>query len=245
MLDLAPRQLAQPRAPTSPSVYPAEGAAPRPRGDADRLRPAGADPRSTRPRSGCSTGTASRSCCPRARAAAARSCTTWAARHEQPRLRPAQHRRLDARDRGRGARRHRHHRIGLRHDGQGLWLHVPQRSRPMRRRPSACPALAKDITEYVSEPRACAAIARDGRRRGLSLGLLDAARAEDHGPTQAAAEGGGLRREGRAGGPYLLRLGRHLQHAAAGDRRRSCASARSRISKRPGPRSSPPAISAA
>ena len=32
------------------------------------------------------------------------------------------------------------------------------------------------------QPQACAAIARDGRCRGLSLGVLDAARAEDHGP---------------------------------------------------------------
>ena len=44
------------------------------------LRPAGAEPElSTRPRSGCSTAMASRSCCRRARAAAARSSTTWAA----------------------------------------------------------------------------------------------------------------------------------------------------------------------
>jgi hypothetical protein len=36
----------------------------------------------------------------------------------------AQCRRLDARDRGGRARRHRHHRVGLRHDGQGLRLHA-------------------------------------------------------------------------------------------------------------------------
>ena len=50
--------------------------------------------------------------------------------------------------------------------------------------------LTRDMTEYVSSLELAAAIARDGRRRGLSLGVLDAARAEDHGPTQEAAEGG-------------------------------------------------------
>ena len=44
------------------------------------------------------------------------------------RLRQAQHRRLDRRDGRGGARRHRHHRVGLRHDDQGLRLHVPGRS---------------------------------------------------------------------------------------------------------------------
>ena len=42
------------------------------------------------------------------------------------RLAAAQHRRLDARDRARRARRHRDQRLGLRHDGQGLRLHVPR-----------------------------------------------------------------------------------------------------------------------
>ena len=44
--------------------------------------------------------------------------------------RPRRDRRLDARDRGRGAGRDRDQHVGLRHDGEGLRLHVPQRAGP-------------------------------------------------------------------------------------------------------------------
>ena len=111
-------------------------------------------------------------------------------RRQRARLRPAQHRRLDARDRRRGARRHRDHRLGLRHDGQGLRLHVPRRSRLCREGASASPRWREDITEYVSSLELAPRSRADGRRRRLPLGLLDAARPEDHGRAQAAAEGG-------------------------------------------------------
>ncbi len=54
-----------------------------------------------------------------------------------PRPGGGQHRRLDPRDGGRRPGRHRDHRLGLRHDGEGLRLHVPGRSEAGRSR-AAC-----------------------------------------------------------------------------------------------------------
>ena len=50
----------------------------------------------------------------------------------RPRGRAAERRRLDARDRRRGPRRHPRHHVGLRHDRQGLRLHAAHRSRLRR-----------------------------------------------------------------------------------------------------------------
>ena len=54
------------------------------------------------------------------------------------RFRQGQYRGLDARDRGRGTRRHRDQCLGLRHHREGLRLHVPRRRRPGRAAPVPC-----------------------------------------------------------------------------------------------------------
>ena len=56
---------------------------------------------------------------------------------------------------------------------------------------------------------------RAAAHRGVSFGLFDAARPEGDRATQEAAPRRGLHRQGRARGPHLLRLGRHLPAAAA------------------------------
>ena len=85
----------------------------------------------------------------------------------------------------------------------------------------AISAKAKDVTEFLIGARSAGGQRRLAAR--LSLGLLHAARPEDQDGAAEAAAPGGLHRDGGAGGPPLLRLGRHLQHPAARDRRRSCA----------------------
>ena len=145
---------------------------------------------------------------------------------------------------GRGARRHRHHRLGLRHHDQGLRLHVPQR-----------PGLCREGGAGVGARQGHHRIPRDLElwrrcaRPDSRSPITPPARcstASRSAPSRRPCCAGGLHGQGRAGGAYLLRLGRHLQHPAAGDRRRSCATARSPISSapQPGPRSRP-AISAA
>ena len=62
-----------------------------------------------------------------------------------------QHRRLDRRDRGRRARRHPHHHVGLRHDGEGLRLSCCATTRPMPRRPRASPRLPR-TSRSISRP---------------------------------------------------------------------------------------------
>ena len=109
-------------------------------------------------------------------------------------------------------------------------------------------ALARDVTEVVADARACR---RPGRRSPrpagrLSFGLLAAARPED--PPRAegaccAAAGFAVARG--AGGASVLRLGRHLQHAAAGARRGAARAQARQHRADPAPISSPPAISAA
>ena len=87
-----------------------------------------------------------------------------------------------------------------------------------RRRASS--ALAKDITEYLARRSTC-------RRAERGAGLIVAYHAAcslQHGQQvttapKALLAAGGLRGARRARRPHLLRLGRHLQHAAAGDRR--------------------------
>ena len=72
-----------------------------------------------------------------------------------------------------------------------------------------------------------------GAPTGLTVAYHSACSLQHGQKITAAAEGlagqAGLRRcKDIAEGASVLRLGRHLQHPAAGDRRRSCATARSR-----------------
>ena len=83
-------------------------------------------------------------------------------------------------------------------------------------------ALAKDVSEYLAGLDLAFAEA-DGARRRLSRRLLAAARPEDPRSAQGAAAPRRLRGAHAARGAYLLRLGGHLQHPAAGNGRRSCA----------------------
>ena len=78
---------------------------------------------------------------PRAQGCCGGSSITWAARTRRTRGARATST-PGRRDRRRGARRHPDHRLGLRHDGQGLRLHAARRSGLCRRRPRACRARA-------------------------------------------------------------------------------------------------------
>ena len=126
MLRLAPAPL--PAGARSPgAVFPAEGAAEGSGGADDRLRHAGdraLDQRGRHPRAHP----------PRHRGGAAGGAGLLRRPRPPhgPRARGArggapQHRRLDAGDRRGGPRRHPDHRLGLRHDGQGLRLHAAHR----------------------------------------------------------------------------------------------------------------------
>ena len=124
------------------------------------------------------------------------------------------------------------HRLGLRHDDQGLRLHVPRRAglcgeggarlgAGARTSPNSWPTLdlaaaaVPGLTSPITPPARCSMASRSRTAPKRAAG-------------RAPASG-----QGRARGPYLLRLGRHLQHPAARDRRRSCATARSAISSGP------------
>ena len=129
-----------------------------------------------------------------------------------------QHRRLDRRDRAaRGstpsssprraaARRSRTMAISSAHD------------RAYAEKAARVSALTLDVTEYLAQARPAGRRARLRPDRRLSLRLLAAARPAHHDAAEGAAEEGRLRGARRPGGPHLLRLGRHLQHPAAGDR---------------------------
>ena len=219
MLDLAPRQLPDARARAARRL-PGRRRAPRPRGDAVRLRAAGAEARDQRGRH-----PAAQSARRRGRAAQGRGLLRRARASHGPRRKQAHafaQRNIDAWTReieGEGLDA-----IVITASGCGTTIKdygFMFRNDPAyaEKAPSASPRSPRTSPNIVPSLELCAAIARDGPCRRLSLGLLDAARAEDHGPAQEAAEGGGLRGEGRAGGPHLLRLGRHLQYSAAGDRR--------------------------
>ena len=86
--------------------------------------------------------------------------------------------------------------------------------------PPRSPAMTRDVTEFLGQLRHGAAQALVVAAGRLSLGLLDAARPAHHrGAAQAPAQRR-LHRGRGSRGPPVLRLGRHLQHPAAGDRRR-------------------------
>ena len=104
--------------------------------------------------------------------------------------------------------------------------------RGARRRSSA---LAMDISEALQK----FAYAPSRAEPGLTVAYHSACSLQ-HGQqitaaAEAAAGQGRLRGEGAGRGASLLRQRRHLQPAAAGDRRRSCGSASWTISAAPGP----------
>ena len=118
-----------------------------------------------------------------------------------------------------GARRHRDHRLGLRHDGQGLRLHAAHRSGLCRaRRPGR---EARQGHQRISR-RACRL--QPGTPAPSLVVAYHAACSLQHGqrvtrqPKDLLAKSR-LRREGRAGRSSVLRLGRHLQYSAARHRK--------------------------
>ena len=91
--------------------------------------------------------------------------------------------------------------------------------------------LARDVTELMAE----LGLAAEPSAPPLRV-AYHAACSLQHGqqvrdPAEGAAAGRGLRGGGAARQPPLLRLGRHLQPAAAGDLRRAARRARSRRSR--------------
>ena len=121
---------------------------------------------------------------------------------------------------GEGPRRHHHHDVGMRHDDQGLRPSVSPRSRLREEGGARRGARAR----HHGIPRKARPAA--GVERGADLIVAyHSACSLQHGQTrhdaaEGAAEASGLRGARHPGGAYLLRLGRHLQHSAAGDRRR-------------------------
>ena len=231
----------------SAAGLPGRGRAPEARRAADRLRPAGASRRrSTRRRSGCSPAMASRWWWPPAPAAAARSPITWARRrpaHAAARANiAAWSREID----GEGLDA-----IVINASGCGttvkdygfMFREDPLWARARRARVRRWPATSR---EFLSE---IGLRAGDQRRPASTIAYHSAcshaARPEDHGAAEGAAGGGRLHGARRAGGPSLLRLGRHLQPAAAGAGRRAARPQARATSRRRGPMPSPPAISAA
>ena len=114
-----------------------------------------------------------------------------------------------------GARRHRRQHLGLRHHGEGLRPHV--RGRPARRRRGDGGRARAGRLRGDGRARA------RGRRSAPPLRVAyHAACSLQHGQqvrhaAEGAAHGRGLRGRRAARQPSLLRLGRHLQPAAAGD----------------------------
>ena len=116
-------------------------------------------------------------------------------------------------ERGR-PRRHRHQRLGLRHDGQGLRLHVPRRSRAGGKGANVS-ALTRDITEFMSEIGLQPPTDRAGPARRLSLRLFAAARPEGARGAERSAGQAGFVGARAAGRPFVLRLGGDLQSSCS------------------------------
>ena len=93
----------------------------------------------------------------------------------------------------RRARRDHHHRVGLRHDDQGLWLHAAPRS-GLCRQGGAHLGAGQRRHGISRDARPAGADRAAGPRRRLSFRLLDAARPEDHAPAEGTARQGRLRR---------------------------------------------------
>ena len=92
-------------------------------------------------------------------------------------------------------------------------------------------ALAKDVTEYLASLDLPAGRGAAAAHRRLSCGLLAAARAEGHAGAERIALQVRLHGQRCAGRASVLRLGRHLQHSAAGAGGEVARRARSPISK--------------
>ena len=141
-------------------------------------------PRSTKRRSGYSPGMGSR-WWSRTMAAAARWFTIWAAR-KKPCGRPPADRCLDSRNGRGGARCHPGHGVGLRHDGQGLWLSCCG-TIGLCREGRARVAAHLGYQRILGGAPACAAGATQRPRRCVSLGLLAAAWSENWARTKRIA----------------------------------------------------------
>ena len=157
-----------------------------------------------------------------------------------------QHRRLDARDRTRRPRRDPDHGVRLRHHREGLRLHVPQRRR-LRREGGTRRGADQGYLRVSGDAgaRRQRGVGGARARRRLSRRMLAAARSARSRRTEETAGGCGFHRTRAGGVASVLRFGRHLQHAAAGNLR---ALARSQSRQHRGARtatSSRPATSAA
>ena len=100
-------------------------------------------------------------------------------------------------------------------------------TRPMPSKAARVSALAKDITEYPGDARPAGT---DRASRASPSPIIPPARCSTARRSRGSRRtccAGRLHREGAARRASLLRLGRHLQHPAAGDLARSCATARS------------------
>ena len=236
MLRLAPARLPARATGAAQRIFPAPGPRRGPGGAARRLRRRRCwRRRSMRPRSACSTATASRSWC-RGRRLLRRARPSHGPRAAR-RSTPARAN-IDAwtrETRRRGARRHPDHRVRLRHDGEGLRLHAAQRSGLCREGRRGCRALAKDISEYLAAARSVVRARPERPRRRLSRGLLAAARTEDSARSRKNCFPSSASWSRCAGRSSVLRLGGHLQHSAAGAREEVARAQGRRISKARGP----------
>ena len=95
-------------------------------------------------------------------------------------------------------------------------------TRPTPAKAAKVSALARDVTEVLAELGAQAAGAAPGSGSPTTPPARCSTASASSG-TEGAAPARRLRGGGSAGGASLLRLGRHLQPPAAGDRRTGCA----------------------
>ena len=174
-------------------------------------------PRPTRPPSACSTATASRWSSPPGDACCG-SLVHHMGREEQALAQARNnYRRLDARDRRRGARRHPDHGVRLRHHREGLRLHAAQRSGLCREGGARFGARARTSASILRTLDLAPPAQSQPLDRRLSFRLFAAARAEGRRaqPKELLSKAR-LHRQRCAGRAFVLRLGGHLQHPAAG-----------------------------
>jgi hypothetical protein len=242
---MAPAEVRAPSASTGrrPS---GRGPAPRPRGADDRLRPAGAGAGDQRGDGAPSDPPRlSRWWWPRGPAAAARWSTTWARRRRRPGLGARQHRRLDPRALREG-------------EGSTPSSSTPPAAAPRSRTTASCcarmpsgrraariSAIARDVTEYLTNSDLSPPPPGAGSHRRLSHRLLDAARPAGSASAQGAAGAPASRCEGpcrraisAAARPAPTTFCSRPSSAPEGAQGRQHRGA-------PGPTSSPPATSAA
>ena len=161
------------------------------------------------------------------------------------RIRAQQHPRLDRRNRRRGARRGRRQCVRMRHDREGLRPSVCARSDSAQAMRNGSQRSTRDVSEILARIGICQ---RAAERRAYRVAYHDPCSMQ-HGQRVTSSRARCSRRRLRggrgAGAAFLLRLGRHLQSAAARHRRDAGPSARPRMSRAPIRTSSRPAISAA